>query len=133
VAGLKDSRALDAYIAQYPPPVRAVLRRIRATVRRAAPQAHETIRYGIPTFVADRVLLHFAAFTRHIGLYPPVRKDARLLRALAPFAGPKGNLRLPLDRPIPYALITRVVKLRLKEDRANSRVSRAKRSDRPEA
>src|SRR5215470_14277513 len=123
MTGIQGSRAVDAYIAKYPPPVRAILRRIRATVRRAAPGAHETISYGIPTFVADRVLLHFAAFTRHIGLYPPVRGDARLLRALAPYAGPKGNLRLPLDRPIPYALITRIVKLRLKQDRARSRVS----------
>ena len=112
---------IDAYIEGFAPPVRAVLRRIRATVRRAAPKARETISYGIPTFVADRVLLHVAAFTHHIGLYPPVRGDARLLRALAPYAGPKGNLRLPLDRPIPYALITRIVKLRLKQNRARPR------------
>ena len=116
-------RDIDAYIADFPAPVRAILERIRATVRRAAPDAHETISYGMPTFVGERVLLHFAAFAHHIGLFPPVRGDARLMRALARYAGPKGNLRLPLDEPIPYALITRIVKLRLKRSRERARKS----------
>jgi uncharacterized protein YdhG (YjbR/CyaY superfamily) len=123
VASKRPPRDIDAYIADRPAPVRAILRRIRATVRRAAPDAHEAISYGMPTFVAGRVLLHFAAFTHHIGLFPPVRGDARLVRALARYAGPKGNLRLPLDAPIPYALITRIVKLRLKHSRERARKS----------
>ena len=129
VAGARRApRDIDAYIAAFPAPVRAILRRMRATVRRAAPGARETISYRIPTFTADGVLVHFAAFTHHLGLFPPVRGDARLTRALAPYSGPKGNLRLPLDQPIPYALIARLVKLRLKQNRARAKARRARRA-----
>jgi uncharacterized protein YdhG (YjbR/CyaY superfamily) len=70
----------------------------------------------MPAFTLNGVLVYFAAFKAHIGLYPPVRGDARLEKALAPYAGPKGNLRLPLDQPMPYDLITRLVKLRLRQN-----------------
>ena len=64
--------------------------------------------------------MYFAAFKRHIGLFPPVAGDARLARAIAPYAGEKGNLRFPLDQPIPYRLIERIVKLRVRQDRAKA-------------
>ena len=64
------------------------------------------------------ILVYFAAFRKHIGFYPPVKGDDRLLKAVAPYAGPKGNLRFPLDRPMPLALIERIVKLSVKRDRA---------------
>ena len=60
-------------------------------------------------------LVHFAAFKKHIGFYPPVQGDAKLVKAVAPYAGPKGNLQFPLDQPIPYDLIERIVKLRVKQ------------------
>ena len=94
--------SIDEYIEGFPPGVQAVLRKIRRTIRAAAPGAKETIRYGIPAFTRNGVLVYFAAFKRHIGLFPPVAGDARLARAIAPYAGEKGNLRFPLDQPIPY-------------------------------
>jgi uncharacterized protein YdhG (YjbR/CyaY superfamily) len=66
------------------------------------------------------VLVHFAAFKKHIGLFPPVRGDAKLEKAVAAYAGDKGNLRFPLDRPIPYGLIERIVKWRLKQNLARA-------------
>ena len=113
-------RDIDEYITAFPKDVQAILRRIRATVRAAAPAARESLSYRIPTFSDDGVLVHFAAFTRHIGFYPPARGDARLQRALARYAGAKGNLRFPLERAIPYALITRIVKLRLRQNRTRA-------------
>ena len=109
-----DRAAIDAYIAQHPPKVRAILKKIRATVRAAAPHATERLSYRMPAFFAPKVLVYFAAFQHHIGIYPPVRGNAGLTRALAPYRGEKGNLRFPLDEPIPYALITRIVKQRLR-------------------
>jgi uncharacterized protein YdhG (YjbR/CyaY superfamily) len=107
------------YISSSPAKVRPILRRIRSTIRKAAPGAMETISYRIPTFrMNGRALVHFAAFKNHIGFYPPVKGDAPLVKAVAKYAGEKGNLRFPLDEPIPYRLIERIVKLRIKQIRA---------------
>jgi len=85
---------------------------MRATIAKAAPDATETISYGIPAFKLRRILIYFAAFKHHIGLYPPVKGDAALQKAVARYAGEKGNLRFPIDQKIPYALIARIVKSR---------------------
>ena len=111
------AKDIDEYIATSPADVRPILRKIRATIRAAAPGAHEIISYRMPAFRMHGVLVYFAAFKAHIGLYPPISGDAGLKKALAPYAGPKGNLKFPLDRPIPYALIRRIVRLRVKQDR----------------
>jgi uncharacterized protein YdhG (YjbR/CyaY superfamily) len=91
------------------------LHRIRNSVRDIAPEAEELISYRMPAFRQGGMLLYFAAFKDHIGVYPPVRGDARLEKAVAPYANEKGNLKFPLDRPVPYDLIKRIVKLRLKQ------------------
>ena len=109
---------VDAYIAAFPPGVRKILREVRATVRAAAPDATETISYGIPTFKVHGPVVYFAAFKHHVGLYPPVKGDARLEQAVARYANDKGNLRFPLDEPMPLALIARIVRHRLKQDRS---------------
>jgi uncharacterized protein YdhG (YjbR/CyaY superfamily) len=109
---------IDEYIAAFPADVGTILARIRATVRDAAPAAEETISYQMPAFRQNGILIYFAAFRNHIGVYPPVTGDAGLEKAVAKYAGEKGNLRFPLDQPIPYALIARIVKLRLKENAA---------------
>jgi uncharacterized protein YdhG (YjbR/CyaY superfamily) len=113
-------RDIDEYISGFAPGVRLILERIRSTIRRAAPEAQETISYQIPAFRQNGVLVYFAAFKKHIGFYPPVRGDAALKKAVGRYAGEKGNLRFPLDEPIPYALITRIVKLRARQDRKES-------------
>jgi uncharacterized protein YdhG (YjbR/CyaY superfamily) len=109
---------MDEYFAACAPEVRAILERIRRTVRNAVPDAQETISYRMPTFTLHGVLVHFAAFKKHIGFYPPVRGDAKLQKAIATYAGEKGNLQFPLDQPIPYGLIERIVKHRAKQNSA---------------
>ncbi|MCA9783521.1 MAG: DUF1801 domain-containing protein, partial [Candidatus Cloacimonetes bacterium] len=116
---------IDTYIAAAPAEVRGILERIRLTIRREAPGAEEILSYGMPAFRGNGVLVYFAAFKAHIGVYPPVSGDEELQRELAPFAGPKGNLKFPLDQPIPLELIARVVRQRLVLDQAR-RPSRRK-------
>lgn len=113
------AKTIDDYIASASDRARPILKKIRSVVRNAAPGATESISYGIPTFKLDgRVLVHFAAFKNHIGLYPPVSGDARIEKATERYAGEKGNLRFPLDEPMPYELIERIVKLKLKQKRS---------------
>jgi uncharacterized protein YdhG (YjbR/CyaY superfamily) len=110
------SKNIDEYIAAFPPEVQAILEKIRQTIRNAAPDAQETISYAIPAFKLNGILVYFAAFRKHIGFYPPVKGDDKLLKAIAPYAGKKGNLQFPLDQPIPWKLIGRIVKLRVKQN-----------------
>jgi uncharacterized protein YdhG (YjbR/CyaY superfamily) len=117
-------KSIDKYIASFSPEVQSILEKIRLTIRNAAPDAQETISYNIPTFTLNGALVHFAAFKKHIGFFPPVRGDARLEKAASTFAGEKGNLRFPLDQPIPYSLIERLVKLRVKQNLLKARASR---------
>ena len=127
-----DAQTIDDYIATFPTEIQAILTKIRATIRKAAPTAQEKISYRIPTFTLDGPLVHFAAFKSHIGFYPPVR-DPKLKKEVAVYANEKGNLRFPLDQPIPYALITKIVKVRIQEtlDRAAQRKKKAKRPQPP--
>lgn len=118
-------RNIDAYIAGFAPDVRSILEEIRSTIAKAAPDAEETVSYNIPTFTLGGYLVHFAAFKKHIGLFPPVHGDARLEKAVAPYAGEKGNLRFPLDEPIPYELIERIVRHRVKQMMAKASDSAA--------
>lgn len=106
---------IDEYIAGCSPRAQSILHRVRQTVRDAAPEAEELISYRMPAFRLGGMLVYFAAFKNHLGLYPPVRGDARLEAALAPYAGEKGNLRFALDQPIPFALIKRIIKLRVRQ------------------
>ena len=126
-SGSKVPRTIDEYIAPFPPKTRAILKKIRATVTAAAPDAEEVISYRMPAFTQDGILIYFAAFKNHIGIYPPVSGDPRLERALAPFAGPKGNLKFPLDEPIPYNLIRRITTLRIKQTSAKAAARRRRR------
>jgi uncharacterized protein YdhG (YjbR/CyaY superfamily) len=118
---------IDDYIAGFPPDVQKILRKIRATIRKAAPKAEEAIKYQIPTFVQNGNLIHFAAYKNHIGLYPAPRGVAEFKDELAAYEGGKGTLRFPLDEPIPYDLISRIVKFRVMKDRQNAKVERKKR------
>jgi uncharacterized protein YdhG (YjbR/CyaY superfamily) len=120
-------KSIDEYIAAFSPDVQAILERIRLTISGAAPSAQETISYQIPTFTLHGALVYFAAFKNHIGFYPPVQGDARLEKAISIYAGEKGNLRFPLDQPIPYSLIERIVKLRVKQNLAKATARETKR------
>jgi len=118
---------IDEYMAAAPAEVRPILEKIRRTIADAAPDAEETISYRIPAFRLNGILVYFAAFRHHIGLYPPVHGDAKLEKDIAPYAGQKGNLQFPLDERIPYQLIKRIVRLRVKQDRARIKKRKAAR------
>jgi uncharacterized protein YdhG (YjbR/CyaY superfamily) len=113
---VEPAETIDDYVVAFSPEVQAILRKIRSTIQRAAPAATEKISYRMPSFVLNSSLVYFAAFKQHIGFYPPVRSDPKLVKDASLYAGEKGNLRFPLDQPIPYALITRLVKTRVKEN-----------------
>ena len=117
---------IDEYVSGFAPEVQAILERIRSTVHEAAPASQETISYQIPAFTLNGVLVYFAAFKKHIGFYPPVRGDAALEKAVSRYVGEKGNLQFPLDEPIPYALISRIVKLRVRQNRARAAAGKRK-------
>jgi uncharacterized protein YdhG (YjbR/CyaY superfamily) len=121
---------IDEYIAGFPADVQAILQKIRRTIQRAAPEAQEAISYQIPTFKLNGNLVHFAAFKKHIGFYPPVKGDAKLVKAVSRYAGEKGNLQFPLDEEIPYDLIEQIVKLRVKQSPAKPAAKRTRRPTR---
>src|SRR5580765_836692 len=107
---------IDDYISKFPDNVQAILEKLRETIRRAAPEATQTISYMMPAFRQHGILVYFAAWEKHIGMYPPISGNKTLEKAIARYAGPKGNLQFPLDEPIPYDLIEKLVKLRVKQD-----------------
>jgi uncharacterized protein YdhG (YjbR/CyaY superfamily) len=126
---MKDGHAapatIDEYIAAFPPEIRSILQKIRTTIRKAAPAAAEKISYQMPAFTLNGSLVYFAAFKKHIGFYPPVR-DETLRAEAAIYAGEKGNLRFPLDQPMPYALIGKLVLARVKENQERADAKRRK-------
>ena len=107
---------IDEYIDRFPGNVQELLQKIRKTIQKAAPDAVEAISYGIPTFRLNGNLVHFAAFQSHIGFYPAPRGVAEFKDDMARYEGGKGTARFPLDQPIPYELITRMVKFRVQKN-----------------
>jgi uncharacterized protein YdhG (YjbR/CyaY superfamily) len=107
---------IDEYIAGFPQDVQEILEKIRLTIKKAAPDAEETINYQIPTFTLKGNLVHFAAFKKHIGFYPTPSGIEKFKDELSVYEGAKGSVKFPLDKPIPFALITKIVKFRVKEN-----------------
>ncbi|HET9745190.1 MAG TPA: DUF1801 domain-containing protein [Chitinophagaceae bacterium] len=111
-----NPKNIDEYIAAFPADVQKILQQIRSGIHKAAPQAEETIKYAIPTFTLEGInLVHFAAFKNHIGFYPTPTGIEEFKKELSAFKGAKGSVQFPLDKPMPLALITRIVKFRVKE------------------
>lgn len=115
------SADVDKFIAAYPKEVQEILNKVRATIRAAAPDAQETINYGIPTFTLNGNLVHFSALKTHIGFYPTPSGVEKFKKELSKYEGAKGSVKFPLDQPIPYALITKIVKFRVKENLAKAK------------
>jgi len=116
--------SVGAYIAGLPPEVRAVLRKMRATSRKAAPEAEERISWGMPAYALDGMLTFLAAFEKHVSLFPGPDGIEKFKKELAPYETSKGTVRFPLGTPMPYGLITRIVKFRAKENRARAEAKR---------
>ena len=115
---MKVPKTIDGYIAGFPKNVRAKLRQVRATIRKAAPEAEEGISYAIPVFRQDGDLIYFAGAKNHVGVYPVPKGTKEFQKELAPYRAHKSTVRLPLDKPVPVRLLTRMVKYRLKEQAA---------------
>src|ERR1700722_187081 len=123
----KKAKDIDGYISQFPAEVQAILQKERTKISSAAPEAKETISYVMPAFKLHGMLVYFAAWEKHIGLYPPISGDKALEKAVAPYAGPKGNLQFPLDEPMPFDLIERIAELRVKQTTEKAEAKRKRR------
>jgi uncharacterized protein YdhG (YjbR/CyaY superfamily) len=108
--------SIDEYISVFPHDIRQILKQIRATVKKAAPAAEEKISYGMPAYALEGNLVYFAAFKNHIGFYPTSSAVKAFSNELSAYAGAKGSVRFPLDKPIPLNLIAKIVKFRVKEN-----------------
>jgi uncharacterized protein YdhG (YjbR/CyaY superfamily) len=107
---------VDAYIAGFPEDVQTILEQIRATVKEAAPEATETIKYAIPAYTLKGNLVYFAAFKNHIGFYAAPTGNEAFKKDLSAYKTGKGSIQFPLDKPIPLTLIAKIVKFRVKEN-----------------
>ena len=112
----EKSRTIDEYINTFPVEVQAILQKMRETIHRAAPEAVEAISYQIPTFKLKGNLVHFAAFKHHIGFYPTSSGIEAFKEELSSYKGAKGSVQFPYDKPIPYDLIRKIVKFRVREN-----------------
>lgn len=121
MATKKTSNPIDAYIAGFPEGVRELLEQMRITIRKAAPGAEEVINYGIPTFVLNGNLVHFAAFKSHIGFYPTSSGIEAFQKELSVYKGAKGSVQFPLNKKLPLALVAKIVKFRVKENYAKAK------------
>ncbi len=118
---------IDAYIAAFPDDVQAILQQIRRAVHEVAPEATEAIAYGMPTFKLHGNLVHFAAFKNHIGFYPVPSGIEAFQEELAAYKQGKGSVQFPLNRPMPYDLIRRIVEFRVRENTARAAAKNRRR------
>ena len=111
------AKNIDDYISGFPENVREILETLRATIKKAAPEAEETISYAIPAFkLKGRMLIYFAGYKNHIGLYPAPRGKEAFKNDFAGYKGGKGTIQFSLDEPLPLPLITKIIKFRVKEN-----------------
>jgi uncharacterized protein YdhG (YjbR/CyaY superfamily) len=116
------SITIDEYIAVFRPEIREKLQGIRAAIRRAAPDAEEAIRYGIPTFRLEGTnLVHFAAFKDHLSFFPTASGVEQFRQELSSYTISEGTIQIPLDAPVPYDLIERITRFRVEETRKNKK------------
>ena len=121
LGGDQGAAAVDAFIAGYPPAVRGLLSELRTLIRENAPGAVEKIAYGIPTFTLNGNLVHFSGYERHIGFYPGPEGIDAFETELAGYKRAKGSVQFPVDRPLPWDLIARIVRFRVEQNRAKKR------------
>ncbi|MBI3913061.1 MAG: DUF1801 domain-containing protein [Chloroflexi bacterium] len=110
-----NPKNIDEYIASFPQDVQAILKELRTTIKKAAPDAQETIKYQIPTFTLYGNLISFAAYKNHIGLYPAPRAVKGFKKELSAYKGTPSSVHFPYDQLLPHDLITRIVKFRVRE------------------
>ena len=111
----KIPKNIDDYVERFPKEVQQLLKKMRLTIRKAAPKAKEKISYGIPTFTLDGYRVYFAAYKSHIGFYPGAAAITEFKKELSAYQGAEGSVQFPLDEPLPLALVSRMVKFRMKQ------------------
>jgi uncharacterized protein YdhG (YjbR/CyaY superfamily) len=109
-------KTIDEYIKTFPGDVQIILEKMRQTIHEAAPEAVETISYQMPAFKLNGNLIYFAAFKKHIGLYPTPSGAEAFKKELSAYKSGKGSVQLPLNKPIPYDLVKKIVLFRVKEN-----------------
>ncbi|MCB0213155.1 MAG: DUF1801 domain-containing protein [Anaerolineae bacterium] len=114
-------KTIDDYIAGFPEDIQVLLEKIRLTIREAAPEAEEAISYQMPTFKLKGNLVHFGAYAKHIGLYPAPTGIEQFKEELSAYASGKGSIKFPLNEPIPFELISKIVAFRVKENLAKGK------------
>jgi uncharacterized protein YdhG (YjbR/CyaY superfamily) len=112
-------KTIDEYIVQFPIEVQEILKAIRKVIKEAAPDAKEKISYQMPAFVLHGTLVYFAAFKNHIGFFPTSSGINAFKQELSEYKGGKGSVQFPLDKPIPYELISKIVTFRVAENVKN--------------
>lgn len=120
-------KTIDEYIAGFPEDVQVILQKIRQTIRETVPNAEEAISYQMPTFKLKGNLVHFAAFKNHVGFYPVPSGIEQFQEELAVFKQGKGSVQFPLDKPIPFDLIRRIVLFRVEENLTNAEAKAKKK------
>ncbi|NWG10295.1 DUF1801 domain-containing protein [Candidatus Bathyarchaeota archaeon] len=116
-ASKSQYKTINEYIVRFPKNVRDVLEKLRRVIRESAPEAEETISYGIPTFdLNGKHLVHFAAYKNHVGFYPTPSPIEAFKKELSSFKTSKGTVQFPFDKPIPFDLVKKIVKFRVKEN-----------------
>ncbi|GGD78205.1 iron chaperone [Paenibacillus nasutitermitis] len=113
---MEDTDLINAYISEFPPKVQEMLQTLRKVIKESAPEAKEKISYQMPTFVLHGNLVHFAAYKNHIGFYPAPSGIEAFKQELSIYKGAKGSIQFPIDKPLPYELISRIVKFRASEN-----------------
>lgn len=109
-------KSIDDYIVQFPPEVQETLNTLRSVIKESAPNAEEKISYQMPTFALQGNLVHFAAYKNHIGFYPASSGIAAFKHELSEYKGAKGSVQFPIKKPLPYELISEIVKYRVAEN-----------------
>ncbi len=119
----KNPATIDEYIAGFPKHIQAILEKMRLAIKKTAPQAEETINYGIPTFTQQGNLVHFGGFKNHVGFYPAPSGIKAFEKELSVYEGAKGSIKFPIHKQLPLSLITKIVKFRVKEnlEKANAK------------
>ena len=120
------ANVIDKYIGTFPKDIQEILKSLRVAIRKAAPNAEETINYGVPTLTLKGNLVHFAAYKNHIGFYPAPSGIIAFKKELAIYEGAKGSIKFPIDKPLPFDLITKIVKFRVKENLEKAEVKTKK-------
>ena len=110
------AKNIDEYISTFPKDIQVILQNIRKTIKEAAPEAEEAMGYGAPAFkLKGEYLAYFAAFKKHVGFYPLPSAIKKFEKELSDYETSEGTIRFPLDKPIPYSLIKKIVRFRVTE------------------